>query len=55
MRISLVFLGLSFRDQEIIESRLDCMLELLSFIDPSEMDISSANFQMSIPLDIGLR
>ena len=55
MRISLLFLGFEFRmilyrDQEIIESRL----ELLSFINPSEVDTSSTNFQMSISLDIGL-
>jgi hypothetical protein len=35
----------------MIESRLDCMLELLFFIKPSEVEISSTNFQISVPLD----
>ena len=31
------------------------MLELLSFINPSEVDTSSANFHISVPFDIELR
>jgi hypothetical protein len=32
---------LYIRDQELIKSRLDCMLELLFFVKPSEVEISS--------------